>query len=184
MQKSPGIALLALVWAATAGFATGSSAAGPPVGGMPLNSMVDANSVKAWEEGCAHRRWFCRLDLVAHATSWEFVNVTADSKPAAAYFLTEHDMRREGYIVSMWERIEYNGRPHGYPYRSVLAHARFDCLNDAVSLDFAIVYSRNNLIGQLASHEYAPPVVQPITPGSVGEEEWNSACGRASGGYQ
>jgi hypothetical protein len=122
--------------------------------------------------------WVHNLDPLS-AGGWEFRTVAGDG--SWAVFLTDHQLKRSGQIMSVWLRQEFaepQKSTEGEAYFSEVRRLEFDCAKDRARATAFIYYSGNNLTGnqQEAAIDPKQSPWSPIIPGTQNESNFQWAC--------
>jgi hypothetical protein len=122
--------------------------------------------------------WVHGLDPLS-AGGWEFRTVASDG--SWAIFITDHQLKRSGQIMSVWLRQEYaepQKSADSGAYFSAVQHLDFDCAKDRARATAVIYYSGNNLKGseQDAGVDPKDAPWSPIVPGTQNESNLQWVC--------
>ena len=121
--------------------------------------------------------WVHSLDPLA-AGGWEFRTVAGDG--SWAVYITDHQLKRSGQVMSLWLRQEYAEaqKSDGGNYFSAVQRIEFDCGKDRARATAVIYYSGNNLKGseQNAVTDPKESPWRPIVPGTQNESIFQWAC--------
>lgn len=125
--------------------------------------------------------WMAALEPLP-AGGWRYFTNSAPGSDAYVVYVSTHNVRVQGAVVTAWFRWEYmTAQTYAayITYRSDVVRAEINCQTDALR-DMAItLYSGNNLEGSTNSKVSDPGVVQwsPAVPGTIGESivEWGCA---------
>jgi hypothetical protein len=122
--------------------------------------------------------WVHGLDPLM-AGGWEFRTVAGDG--SWAIFITDHQLKRSGQIMSAWLRQEYaeaQKSADSGAYFSEVQRVDFDCAKDRARVTVVIYYSGNNLKGaeQDAGIDPKQSPWSPIVPGTQNESNFQWAC--------
>lgn len=113
----------------------------------------------------------------AQAAAPNWVKIT-DGETASSY-LDSATIRRNGRKATMWELTDYRAAPDAqHPYLSVKRQYEFDCDEQALR-----TLSIANHAGHMGGGRVVLAINEPtkwliLTPGSVGDVLWQTACGR------
>jgi hypothetical protein len=126
--------------------------------------------------------WVRTLNPLA-AGGWQFHSVAPDGSWAS--FVTEHQLKRSGHLVTAWLREEYpepQRNNSGNIYLSYVEKNQYDCANERARALLIIYYSENNITGSEESNatDVKEAVWVPIVPGTPSESIYQWAC--AAGG--
>jgi hypothetical protein len=127
--------------------------------------------------------WVRTLDPMT-AGGWEFRAVATDGSWAA--YITHHQMKLTGSVVTVWLRQEYaepqagSGASSG-KFSSVVQKMQYDCAKNRARALLTVYYSGNDLQGSEQSEEADPKqaVWTAIVPGTRDELDFTWACGAA-----
>ncbi len=126
--------------------------------------------------------WVRTLDPMS-AGGWVFRAVATDGSWAA--FTTDHQLKRSGRTVTVWQRQEYPEPQRGSDgdvYWSDVEKLQIDCAKDQSRVLLALYYSQNNLAGSRRSEEADAKTApwDPIVPGTQSEVIFQWACAPAA----
>jgi len=126
--------------------------------------------------------WVHTLNPLA-AGGWQFRSVAPDGSWAS--YSTEHQLKRQGHLVTAWLRQEYpepQRSNSGNIYLSYVEKIQYDCANERARALLIIYYSDNNITGSEESDatDVKEAVWVPIVPGTPSENIYQWAC--AAGG--
>jgi hypothetical protein len=122
--------------------------------------------------------WVHTLDPLLSG-GWEFHTVAADG--SWAVFVTNHQLKRSGQVMSAWIRQEYAEPQKAADigsYFSEVQRVDFDCGKDRARASSIIYYAGNNLKGteQDAVTDPKESPWSPIVPGTQSESNFQWAC--------
>jgi surface-adhesin protein E len=122
--------------------------------------------------------WAHTLDPLLSG-GWEFRTVAGDG--SWAVFVSEHQLKRSGQVMSVWLRQEYaepQKSADNETYLSEVQRVDFDCGKDRARATAIIYYAGNNLRGteQAAAIEPKESPWSPIVPGTQSESNFQWAC--------
>jgi hypothetical protein len=104
---------------------------------------------------------------------WEWI----ETYPEQVFFATRQDARRDGDIVTMWMRIEYQ-RPHNPgPHNSALSRDQWDCRTKRRANVGTFFFRWNNLEDDDPEHANAMMASwEVVEPGTLAETLLEFAC--------
>src|SRR5580658_3027109 len=122
--------------------------------------------------------WVRTLDPMSTG-GWQFRTVAGDGSWAA--YSTDHQLTRQGQLVSVWLRQEYAEPQQGGGndlYMSTVENVQYDCGKNRVRALVVIYYTENNIHGGEQSEQSDPKEAPwtPIVPGTLSELNFQWAC--------
>ena len=122
--------------------------------------------------------WVHGLDPLS-AGGWEFRTVAGDG--SWAIFVTDHQLKRSGQVMSIWLRQEFaeaQKSANSGTYFSAVQRVDFDCARDRARVTAVIFYAGNNLKGseQDAGVDAKEAPWSPIVPGTQNESNFQWVC--------
>jgi hypothetical protein len=122
--------------------------------------------------------WVRGLDPLS-AGGWEFRTVASDG--SWAIFISDHQLKRSGQIMSVWLRQEFaepQKSADSGAYFSAVQRVDFDCAKDRARATAVIYYSGNNLKGNEQDAGVDPKEApwSRIVPGTQNESNFQWVC--------
>ncbi|HEY8084827.1 MAG TPA: surface-adhesin E family protein [Methylophilaceae bacterium] len=96
-------------------------------------------------------------------------------------YVDKGTIRKADNRVKMWSLLDYKSETvvGGYKLLSIKMFSEYDCKEEQLKWDSATYFSDQMGAGDVVNSVTAPPYSWvPVEPGSMGESEWNLACGK------
>lgn len=96
------------------------------------------------------------------------------------FFINKASIHKNGNIAKMWSFYDFKSpqKANRVTYLSKLMVEKYDCVEGKLNGLSTTIYAKNKQKGEIVRFDHNNKSWELISPGSLGEKKWKTACGK------